>query len=61
LGEGPPSKLALDGVEEVEISLFKQNLLKGQIGENRNFESSTQNSTEIWMGKSMKTATKISF
>jgi len=31
--------------------LFKQKLLKSQIGENGNSEASTQNSTKIWMGK----------
>ena len=43
--------MAADGAEEVDFSLFQQNLFKNQIEENRNSEPSTQNSSEIWMGE----------
>ena len=43
--------MAAGGAEGVDFSLFKQNLFKSQIEENRHDESSTQNSTEIWTGE----------
>ena len=44
-------KLAEVGVEEVNFSFIKQNLLEDQNEANKNFEPSEPNSAKIWTGE----------